>query len=176
MRSGLALIVSCLLVCPPGLVAAPAEGVVQGTVTLDGRPLSGMELSLVDVLSGVIHTTRSDAAGAYELSLRPGSYVVTGRSAAGVTVVADSATAIDADARQVKLSRGGALDYDRLVISPGVGFKTHTESGPGSDDHQNCQKTLGDHGTVPHGKRIFFIAWASTCLTRSAEMPNSSAS
>jgi hypothetical protein len=60
--------------------------VVQGRVTLDGRPLSGMELSLVDVRSGVIHTTKSGENGTFELSLGPGSYVVTGRSAAGVTV------------------------------------------------------------------------------------------
>jgi len=82
MRAGLAVLVSALLVCPPDLTAGPSEGVVQGTVTLDGRPLSGMELSLVDVVSGAIHTTKSGQRGTFELSLGPGSYVVTGRSVA----------------------------------------------------------------------------------------------
>lgn len=38
----------------------------------------------------------------------------------GVTVVNDTATAIDADKRQVRLASGTVLPYDRLVVSPGV--------------------------------------------------------
>ena len=40
----------------------------------------------------------------------------------GVNVVIDTATAIDADKKQVRLGSGGALPYDRLVVSPGVEF------------------------------------------------------
>ena len=40
----------------------------------------------------------------------------------GVRFVRDTATAIDADKRVVKLARGGDLPYDRLVLSPGVDF------------------------------------------------------
>ncbi len=44
-------------------------------------------------------------------------------AAAGVTVVAATATAVDPRARKVTLSSGDALAYDRLVIAPGIGFR-----------------------------------------------------
>jgi NADPH-dependent 2,4-dienoyl-CoA reductase/sulfur reductase-like enzyme len=40
----------------------------------------------------------------------------------GVKRVRDSVTAIDADRKQVRLASGGALPYDRLVVSPGIEF------------------------------------------------------
>ncbi len=40
----------------------------------------------------------------------------------GVRVVRDEALAIDPDKREVRLARGDALRYDRLIVSPGVDF------------------------------------------------------
>ena len=40
----------------------------------------------------------------------------------GVRVVRDSATAIDMDRKQVRLSRGDPVAFDRVVVSPGVDF------------------------------------------------------
>jgi NADPH-dependent 2,4-dienoyl-CoA reductase/sulfur reductase-like enzyme len=40
----------------------------------------------------------------------------------GVNIVIDTATAIDADKKQVRLASGTTLAYDRLVVSPGVEF------------------------------------------------------
>jgi NADPH-dependent 2,4-dienoyl-CoA reductase/sulfur reductase-like enzyme len=40
----------------------------------------------------------------------------------GVTVVHDTATAIDAERRQVRLASGTVLPYDRVVVSPGIAF------------------------------------------------------
>jgi NADPH-dependent 2,4-dienoyl-CoA reductase/sulfur reductase-like enzyme len=40
----------------------------------------------------------------------------------GVRIVRDTAMAIDADKRVVKLARGSDLPYDRLILSPGVDF------------------------------------------------------
>jgi NADPH-dependent 2,4-dienoyl-CoA reductase/sulfur reductase-like enzyme len=40
----------------------------------------------------------------------------------GVKVVRDTATAIDVDKRQVRLARGDAVAYDRVIVSPGVDF------------------------------------------------------
>lgn len=40
----------------------------------------------------------------------------------GVRRVRDTATAIDADKKQVRLAGGGALPYDRVVVSPGIEF------------------------------------------------------
>ena len=44
----------------------------------------------------------------------------------GVRVVRDTATAIDIEKRQVRLARGEALPYDRLIVSPGVDFMWET--------------------------------------------------
>src|SRR5690606_37113954 len=40
----------------------------------------------------------------------------------GVRVVRDEALAIDPHQREVRLARGDALRYDRLIVSPGVDF------------------------------------------------------
>jgi len=40
----------------------------------------------------------------------------------GVNVVHDTVTAIDADKKQVRLASGGALPFDRAVVSPGIDF------------------------------------------------------
>ena len=44
-------------------------------------------------------------------------------AAGGITVVAQTATAIDAKARTVGLADGTSLAYDRLVLSPGVDLR-----------------------------------------------------
>jgi len=58
----------------------------------------------------------------------------------GVRVVHDSATAIDAGARQVRLASGAPLAYDRVIVSPGIEFMF--EKVPGM--------SAGAVGTVPH--------------------------
>lgn len=45
-----------------------------------------------------------------------------GLRARGIRVVRDSAVAIDADQRQVRLAGGDTLPYDRAIVSPGVDF------------------------------------------------------
>lgn len=40
----------------------------------------------------------------------------------GVRWVRDRASAIDPGAKQVRLAGGGTLDYDRLILSPGIDF------------------------------------------------------
>ncbi len=41
----------------------------------------------------------------------------------GVQVVHDMASAIDAEKREIRLAGGSAVAYDRLIVSPGIGFK-----------------------------------------------------
>jgi sulfide dehydrogenase [flavocytochrome c] flavoprotein chain len=41
----------------------------------------------------------------------------------GVKVVRDEATVIDPEKKQVRLARGDALPYDRLIIAPGIDFQ-----------------------------------------------------
>ncbi len=45
----------------------------------------------------------------------------------GVNLVHDRVTAIDPAARKVTLQGGDALAYDRLIVSPGIGFRANIE-------------------------------------------------
>ncbi len=46
-----------------------------------------------------------------------------GLRAHGVTIVHDRATGIDAAKKSVSLANGGDVGYDRLIVSPGIGFR-----------------------------------------------------
>jgi sulfide dehydrogenase [flavocytochrome c] flavoprotein subunit len=46
-----------------------------------------------------------------------------GLRARGVTVIHDTASGIDAAARQVRLAGGQTLSYDRLILSPGIALR-----------------------------------------------------
>ncbi len=50
-----------------------------------------------------------------------------------VRVVRDEAVAIDADKRQVRLAGGARLDYDRLILSPGIDFMYESIPGLASE-------------------------------------------
>jgi NADPH-dependent 2,4-dienoyl-CoA reductase/sulfur reductase-like enzyme len=54
----------------------------------------------------------------------------------GVRVVHDSAIAVDAGKRSVRLARGGDVAYDRLVLSPGIDFMFESVPGYNSPDAQ----------------------------------------
>jgi len=56
----------------------------------------------------------------------------------GVAVINDTAVAIDADRRRVKLARGADVGYDRLVLSPGIDFFFDRIEGL----HDDAQRTL----------------------------------
>ena len=81
-----ALLVAQLAGPPVVLESAPSLGRVQGTVTLEGRPLSGVDVALVDIESGSIYRTRSTTSGAFELRLAPGQYSVATESRTGLAV------------------------------------------------------------------------------------------
>jgi hypothetical protein len=86
-RRALAALLAALLAGPPvGLQAEPSQGRVQGTVTLEGRPLSGVDVALVDLDSGSIYRTRSTESGAFQLRVAPGQYSVAAESRAGLAV------------------------------------------------------------------------------------------
>ena len=54
----------------------------------------------------------------------------------GVRVVQDSAIAVDAGKRSVRLARGGDVAYDRLILSPGIDFMFENVPGYNSGDAQ----------------------------------------
>ena len=51
----------------------------------------------------------------------------------GVRVVHDRVTAIDPEARRVRLAGGASLPYDRLVVSPGIDFRWDAIDGAGPE-------------------------------------------
>ena len=86
-RRALAALLAALLAGPSvGLQAAPSQGKVQGTVTLEGRPLGGVGVALVELASGSVYRTRSSPSGAFELRVSPGEYSVAAESPAGLAV------------------------------------------------------------------------------------------
>jgi hypothetical protein len=60
--------------------------VVRGVVTVDGRPLRGAEVALVEVRSGAVTRVSSAADGTFEVPIAPGDYVVASAGAAGLAV------------------------------------------------------------------------------------------
>jgi sulfide dehydrogenase [flavocytochrome c] flavoprotein subunit len=56
----------------------------------------------------------------------------TGVAKAGVTMAYDSATAIDAQKKTVRLAGGRALAYDRLIVAPGIDVRW--DATPGYDE------------------------------------------
>jgi hypothetical protein len=60
--------------------------VVQGTVTVSGKPLDGVEVALVDIGSGAIHRTKSARGGSFKVTVPAGQYVIANRSTAGLAI------------------------------------------------------------------------------------------
>jgi sulfide dehydrogenase [flavocytochrome c] flavoprotein subunit len=60
-------------------------------------------------------------AGLRDIAAQRFGYDAIGRE--GITLARDQATAIDPQARRVTLRAGSALDYDRLVLAPGIAIR-----------------------------------------------------
>ena len=58
----------------------------------------------------------------------------------GVKLVRDTATAIDVDKRQVRLAKGDALAFDRVIVAPGIDFMW--EALPGMNNAEAQSKVL----------------------------------
>ncbi|RDW12607.1 NAD(P)/FAD-dependent oxidoreductase [Paracoccus thiocyanatus] len=120
-----------------GLVYAPALlGQGKPRVVVIGGGAGGATVAryLAKDAAGALDVTLVEAEPAYATcffsnlylgGLRDFDSLVHGydRLAAGnVTVINDLATAVDREARRVTLAGGQVLDYDRLVLSPGIDF------------------------------------------------------
>lgn len=105
MRSFIAVLVALALAAPPvNLFSAPLRGSIEGVVTIEGRPVSGVTVVLVDVESGAQERATSSASGAFKANVNPGRYVVTTESKAGL-VVGQAPTLVPVSAGQVASAR-----------------------------------------------------------------------
>jgi len=120
----------------------------------------GIEVTLVEPNETFVTCPFSNAviAGLADMASITHSY--DGVRNAGVTVVRDSVSAIDADRKSVRLAGGSILPYDRLVLSPGIDIKWKAVEGYDEAASQ----------IVPHA----FKAGAQTMLLRRQleEMPD----
>jgi hypothetical protein len=115
MRKATALVLAVFLTSPPlNLISGPSKGVVQGVVSVDGRPLSGADVTLVDLHSGGIQKARSSGGGAFELEVPAGEYVVATTSRKGISV-SEGPTRVAVGAGQVASLR---LDLTSLPVAP----------------------------------------------------------
>jgi hypothetical protein len=87
MRKAAAVLLAGLLSAPPvSLGSAPVLGTIQGVVTLDGRPLSGVAVAFIDLQSGNVVRATTGSNGAFETSAAAGQYAVTTEGRAGLVV------------------------------------------------------------------------------------------
>jgi hypothetical protein len=138
MRSVIAVVVAALMAAPPvNVVSAPLRGAVEGVVTIEGRPVSGVTVVLVDIESGAQQRVTSTSAGAFKADLAPGRYVVTTESKAGL-VVGQAPTLVPVSAGQVASARIDLLPLSLPVAqdpqaapptAPGTGVINHDAVG-----------------------------------------------
>lgn len=92
----------------------------------------GLAATLVEPCETYVSCPSSNAVIAGLLPMSALSFSYAGVARAGVAVVRDRVTAIDASARRVRLAGGDSLAYDRLVVSPGVAMRF--DAIPGYDE------------------------------------------
>jgi len=128
MRKAAAVLLVALLAAPPVPVGAtPSLGTVQGTVTLAGLPVTGVEIALIDLQSGVVVRTTSGKDGAFEKKLAPGQYAVATENQAGL-VVSKAPSYVPIVAGQVASAR-----IDLLALPAAVLGATPAPAGPGQE-------------------------------------------
>jgi hypothetical protein len=87
IRRAASLLLVALLVLPPGHVwSAPSSGTIQGTVVLEGRPLSGVTVAFIELESGDVVRAVSGEDGSFAAEAAPGEYAVTTESRAGLAI------------------------------------------------------------------------------------------
>ena len=127
---GSAATVSTAVLAAPALAQAKARVVVLGggfAGATCARELHRAELRLAVTLveENPIYTacpfSNSVIAGLRDIAAQRFGYEAV--HAEGVAVVQDGAKAVDPRRRLISLSSGATLDYDRLVLAPGIDFR-----------------------------------------------------
>lgn len=126
--------------------ATLAMGLAAGCTTLDGRSARGrvvvigggfggataakylkkwapeLDVTLVERNAHFVSCPISNLVLAGAKDLDDITLAYDGLKRRGIKVVHDEALAIDPDKRQVRLARGEALAWDRLIVAPGIDF------------------------------------------------------
>src|SRR6266702_2111140 len=87
MRRAVSAVLVALLFAPPVHVESAASlGTIQGMVTLEGRPLSGVGVAFIELDSGSVVRATTGRDGSFHASAAPGQYAVTTESRAGLAI------------------------------------------------------------------------------------------
>jgi sulfide dehydrogenase [flavocytochrome c] flavoprotein chain len=113
-----------------GRVVVIGAGIGGGTAAKYVKMWSpDIDVTVVERESGYISCPISNLVLAGTTTLNEISRDYSGLAKRGINVVRDSAVAIDAVAKTVRLHGGRTLSYDRLIVSPGVDFMYDTIPG-----------------------------------------------
>jgi NADPH-dependent 2,4-dienoyl-CoA reductase/sulfur reductase-like enzyme len=82
----------------------------------------GIDVTLVETNGSFISCPLSNLVLGGSKQLADIAVTYDGLVKRGIKIVHDTATAVDADKRVVRLASGSELPYDRLVLSPGIDF------------------------------------------------------
>ncbi len=87
MRRAVSAVLVALLFAPPVQVESAASlGTIQGMVSLEGRPLSGVGVAFIELESGSVVRATTGRDGSFHASAAPGQYAVTTESRAGLAI------------------------------------------------------------------------------------------
>jgi NADPH-dependent 2,4-dienoyl-CoA reductase/sulfur reductase-like enzyme len=116
--------------------AVPAHAQARGRIVVVGGGFGGatcarylrswapsLDVTLIEPSENFVSCPFSNAVIAGLGGIDTVTHSLAGLRRAGIALVRDRATAIDAGARTVRLASGGGITYDRLVISPGIDVK-----------------------------------------------------
>src|SRR5262245_48031321 len=133
-----------LLTIAPVVQAAP-QGTLKGVVTLQGRPLAGIQLALVEMESGAIQRVTSGNDGQFQTALVPGRYVVSAEGK-GPIVIAEAPAYVPVSAGQVASAR---IDLAPVQVPPET---PSTSSAPPANTPPGDKPVLGKHLTATQGQ------------------------
>ena len=85
-RKFLGVFLSVAIALPSGAAPAVASGTVKGVVSMAGRGLEGLALTLVNVETGKSFAVKSGADGSFSALVPAGSYVVSSPGRAGIAI------------------------------------------------------------------------------------------
>lgn len=132
-----------------GGCAAPGTG-AAGRVVVIGGGYGGataaryiklwapdIDVTLVERNSEFVSCPMSNLVLAGNARIQDMTFGYDGLRKRGVNVVRDEALAVDRDKRQVRLAGGATLQYDRLIVSPGIDFFYDLIPGLKSAEAQN---------------------------------------
>ena len=113
-----------------GRVVVIGAGIGGGTAAKYVKMWSpDIDVTVVEREAGFVSCPISNLVLAGNTTLSEISRDYRGLADRGVNVVRDSAVAIDPVAKSVRLAGGNTLNYDRLIVSPGVDFSYDTIPG-----------------------------------------------